>query len=171
MEGERLEVYLSVPEPMPFKEAANLAWQALTAVIRLLLREAAGKESRESDRILKSPCWRPNSLLLETEMQNKQNQTDPNSLPNQANASELGTGVFAIPDVTQAVPRAVKRELVSGITYQDCVQRGGLTIAFKWVPYTVASYIDIQNTTCGEPCIDTCPRPGCICVDGVCVGK
>jgi len=100
-------------------------------------------------------------------MQNKQNQTEPSWLAQYA--TDLGTGIFILPDVTQPKLRAYKKELVQDITYQDCVQRGALTIAFKWVPKSVSSYMDIKSTTCGhEPCIDTCVEPGCTCVDGMC---
>jgi hypothetical protein len=95
-----------------------------------------------------------------------QDQTDPNWL---GQPDELGTGIFLVPDVTKAVPRAVNKMWVQTITYTDCQIRGTLTVAFKWVPNRVASFIDMQSKPCvPHTCVDTCVEPGCVCKDGTC---
>jgi hypothetical protein len=100
-----------------------------------------------------------------------QNQTDPKWL-NPADPDELGTGLFLVADVqTTEQPLATKREPVKDLTYLACIQRGHLTIAFKWIPHRIASYSTIANKVCNpEPCVLTCVEAGCICdpVSGVC---
>jgi hypothetical protein len=101
-------------------------------------------------------------------MQNRQNQTEPGWL-SPSTPTALGTGVFLVPNLQSDAPRAVRKEFVKDLTYQQCVQRGDLALVFKWVPHSEASLQTLQQTTCGMDCVDTCSEPGCACFDGKCV--
>ena len=92
-------------------------------------------------------------------------QTDPTWM---SPPDQRGFGFFLVPDVTSPKPRAVRKELVEDISYSECVQRGELCIAFKWVPPWIESVSLLSATQCGHPCIDTCVEPGCVCFDGHC---
>lgn len=102
-------------------------------------------------------------------MQNKQNQTNPEWLES-PQVHDRGTGIFLIPDVYSKEARAVKKEFVQNITYEECLRRGSLALVFKWVPQSIARYeaLTSYRTVCGQPCIETCVTPGCECFDGIC---
>lgn len=101
-------------------------------------------------------------------MQNVQNQTKAEWLdPGKPDA--LGTGIFVIPDVRSDQPLAVRKEFVPDLTYLQCVQRGLLTLVFKWVPHSVKSFSELQQQSCGQQCVDTCVEFGCTCVNGKCM--
>ncbi len=101
-------------------------------------------------------------------MQNKQNQTETSWL-SQENAK--GTGIFLVPDITNPLPRSVRKEFVENITYEECVKRGELALVFKWVPQTITTYSSLVNQPCQkkEKCVETCVEPGCNCWDGKCI--
>lgn len=73
------------------------------------------------------------------------NQTEDGWLKN-VGPEDLGTGIFLLADRNSS--SATKKVLVENITYIECLQRGELAIAFKWVPHNVANY---------EELIMTCP--------------
>lgn len=62
--------------------------------------------------------------------------TDPN---------ELGTGVFAVPDVEGG---DWKRVIVQNLTYFECVKRGR-EVTFQWVPHHVRTYEELASSSCG----------------------
>ena len=94
------------------------------------------------------------------------NQTDPRWLDGPEN--ETGTGIFIVPDVENSEALAVKRVLVPGLKYLECVTRAILALAFKWVPDRVVSYKELDHASCGQRCVESCPTPGCICINGIC---
>lgn len=78
-----------------------------------------------------------------------------------------GTGIFLF----ERNPRPADKVLMPGITYQQCLERGASALAFKWVPTHIADYATLAGTQCGERCVRTCTKPGCICnpATGQCV--
>jgi hypothetical protein len=90
-----------------------------------------------------------------------QNQTDPDWLSG-LSPSDLGTGLFLIPDVHSDRFGAVKKEFVPGITYSECIRRGLFVIAFKWIPIRVHDFSTLQAQAghCGQPCTCSCVVPG-----------
>lgn len=90
------------------------------------------------------------------------NQTDPNDLIN-ISPSDLGTGIFLIPDVQSERFGAMTKVFVSNISYPHCVHRGYFAFTFKWVPHTIATESELRNSNCSAPCVQTCVVKGCIC--------
>jgi hypothetical protein len=68
-----------------------------------------------------------------------------------SNPEDLGTGIFLIPDVKSDKFGAAQKLVVPDITYPQCVQRGMFTIAFKWVPHSVASASELE-VPCEQQC-------------------
>jgi len=99
-------------------------------------------------------------------MANLHNQTDPAWLVGPSGSGK-GTGVFLVADV-HSEGQPVKKEFVNDITYQDCVRRAAHAIAFKWVPKSIATQVSLSTGSCGDPCVDTCVKPGCVCLNGKC---
>lgn len=99
-------------------------------------------------------------------MQILQNQTYDKHL-NDPSLPKIGTGIFAIADVSSIDPNAVKVYYVENMPYEECVARGALAVAFKWLPMR---WGDITKLPCeGMPCVQTCPPlSGCICINSVC---
>jgi hypothetical protein len=105
-------------------------------------------------------------------------QTDWSWLAN-LTVNQLGTGIYLVPPGSPpgkpqltAPPLFPSRfgppykRLEPGVTYDACKQNACTVQAmvFKWVPHTIASFSDIQQTQCSAgPCTDTCVTPGCIC--------
>ena len=83
--------------------------------------------------------------LLERALRSS-NQTDPVWLKSSPQG-ELGTGVFLVPDVESTLVGAMKKIMVPGITYLDCVRRGR-NVFFQWVPIRVASYEELPGQSC-----------------------
>lgn len=98
----------------------------------------------------------------------KQNQTNPAWLD--ANEPDKkGTGIFALANIQSEEPNAVTLEAVRDITYDSCVKRGALTVAYQWVPQNIPINIQPPGAGCaGEFCVDTC-APGCLCIEHICV--
>jgi hypothetical protein len=80
-------------------------------------------------------------------------------------SAELGTGVFLIADpTTNDEEKSPKKVLVPGLAYKECVKRGALTIAFKWVPDAISTHAEITAHSCGtRECVDRCVDDECIC--------
>lgn len=70
------------------------------------------------------------------------NQTEPAWLEGGL-ADELGVGIFALPDVESDEKDAVKVVRVHRLSYPECVRRGRHTMAFKWIPATVAAELGL----------------------------
>jgi hypothetical protein len=70
----------------------------------------------------------------------------------------IGTGVI----LRQA--RGFK-DYVPNISYDDMLAKDEREqfFAFAWVPDAVASFQQIQQTSCGGRCAKTCKKPGCLC--------
>jgi hypothetical protein len=111
-------------------------------------------------------------------------QTDWKWLAN-LTANQLGTGIYLLPPVPPPgrpqLPGPHSRSpfgppykmLQPNVTYDVCKQNACVVQAmvFKWVPETIASFSDIEQTQCSAgPCTDTCVTPGCLCSPdkGVC---
>jgi hypothetical protein len=102
-------------------------------------------------------------------MTTAQNQTDQNDLKSIDPATSPGSGVFAIPDPTSSDFGAMKKEIVYPITYAECVRRGFLCAAFKWVPRELSTANKDDCPTKGAPCVDDCAAQDlCLCVFGRC---
>lgn len=99
----------------------------------------------------------------------KKNQTDPNWLAQITEiATELGTGIFVVSQ-PQVEVGSIRKEFVEQIVYSECVARGDSAVAFKWVPHFIADANQLRSTPCErKPCVDTCVKPGCVCVKGFC---
>jgi hypothetical protein len=94
------------------------------------------------------------------------NQTSEDAIRD-ISATTEGSGVFAVPDPQARQPGAIKKVVVSSITYPLCVQLGRFCIAFKWVHKSLSSNI----TSCpsqDELCVKTCANELCLCIDGIC---
>lgn len=100
-------------------------------------------------------------------MQTVQNQTSSAHLTSSP-VGTLGTGVFLLADVRSTSDGGVRKEFVENLTYEDCVERGRLALAFKWVPHAIATESSVKKTPCGDPCVDTCIALGCLCFEGKC---
>lgn len=91
------------------------------------------------------------------------NQTDPAWLLN-LGPTQLGTGLFMLPDVLSDSFGAMIVQAVQDILYADCLRRGALAVAFKWVPHTIADYQKLLIAKCHPHiCVATCVEPGCMC--------
>jgi hypothetical protein len=78
----------------------------------------------------------------------------------------MGTGVFVVPDIRSDDPEAVNVFYIEDINYEQCINRGALAIAFKWIPVPWRG----RDKYCPDWCVDTCPPlTGCVCVRGRCV--
>jgi hypothetical protein len=94
-----------------------------------------------------------------------ENQTRDQALAD-VKPTDKGSGVFAIPNPTNG-PGVFTKVIVNNITYRDCIQRGRLCIAFKWVPKKLVSH----KTRCPTPnmlCVGSCVHDTCLCIDGAC---
>jgi hypothetical protein len=52
------------------------------------------------------------------------------------------------------------------LSYAECMAIGKAYIAFKWVPKSVATYLEVQAELCelvGEECKKSCSAKGCVC--------
>jgi hypothetical protein len=97
-----------------------------------------------------------------------QNQTDQNDLNNIDPDQTLGSGVFAIPDPTSEEFGAIKKEIVTPITYQACIRQGFFCMAFKWVPRKLSATMTSCPTP-GAPCVTDCAAQDlCFCINGRC---
>lgn len=97
-----------------------------------------------------------------------QNQTDQNDLTNIDPDQTEGTGVFAIPDPTSEEFGAIKKEVVSPLTYEACIRRGFFCVAFKWLPRKLSTTITACPTP-GAPCVKDCAAQDlCLCFNGRC---
>lgn len=90
------------------------------------------------------------------------NQTDPTDLLD-IEPTDLGTGIFLIPDIQDPQFGAMRKEFIPDISYLECVRRGSFAFAFKWVPQTVASEAQLRHSNCSAPCVQTCVMKGCLC--------
>jgi hypothetical protein len=93
-----------------------------------------------------------------------QDQTDPLWLRGTSEYTN-GTGVY--------LGAGFRLRFDQGITYERSRADAEATdaIAFKWVPDTLASYFQVQNSKCqtsGERCVDRCPGYSCFCLNGRC---
>ena len=98
------------------------------------------------------------------------NQTSGKAMKH-ALAEAKGTGIFVVPDVDSNEDTPVKAVEVTGLTYAQCVKRGELTLAFKWVPNSDGGGGgDIMPQPCPTtPCVDRCPDgTNCVCYEGLC---
>ena len=97
-----------------------------------------------------------------------QNQTDENWLdPTQP--YELGTGLFVIANPQSNQHNAVTGVVIKDIEYRDCVTRGAMAVAFKWIPHRIAPFTIITAGTCsGKSCVYTCANYRCLCINHVC---
>jgi hypothetical protein len=96
-------------------------------------------------------------------------QTDPTWLF-RADESMLGTGILIVRDQAGGAD-ATRKDTIATVTYTQCVEQGLGAIAFKWVPHDVLPPEQARSLAayaCGEPCVDTCVRPACVCVKGFC---
>jgi hypothetical protein len=94
------------------------------------------------------------------------NQTSEDAILDVLPTTE-GSGVFALPDIESRQPGAIRKVVVSGISYPLCVQLGRFCIAFKWVRQSLNSNV----TACpsqNELCVKTCANDLCLCIDGIC---
>lgn len=57
------------------------------------------------------------------------------------------------------------------IPYDECVQLGADSLAFKWIPEDVASFAEVRGASCLRlPCnTEGCAEPGCMCIEEVCI--
>ena len=91
------------------------------------------------------------------------NQTNPSWILN-LQTSQLGTGLFMLPDVANDNFAAMIVQAVKNLVYSDCLRRGAFAVAFKWVPHNIASYDDLMKAACHPHlCVATCVEPGCMC--------
>jgi hypothetical protein len=102
-------------------------------------------------------------------MQFGDDQTDAKELKKATSPTELGSGVFAVPDPKRPDYMAYRKVVVPQITYQDCKQRGAFCMAYRWV----ARQLDPLVTTCPLPpngmlCVKSCANDLCLCVNGTC---
>ena len=89
-------------------------------------------------------------------------------------AEALGTGVFVVP-APELGPLDVRVILVRDLTYAECVRRGSLVRAFKFVPYRLIDPDELPEmlaSGCGQSCgggdpIRYCPH-FCPCDGGIC---
>src|SRR3954467_9316721 len=96
-----------------------------------------------------------------------QNQTNPGELQNMTPQTQ-GTGIFAVPDPDQRRFGAIRRVVVSGITYDQCIQYGFFCVAFKWFQGVRS---DTPCPSAGEACtpLTGCSPPDvCFCINGRC---
>lgn len=94
------------------------------------------------------------------------NQTDLDSLSDMSlyELNNLGTGIFLIPNVESSIYADAKKVFVPDITYGDCVRRGEFAMAFKWVPHSEATFLELSTARCTcRPCISSCVEKSCIC--------
>jgi len=56
-------------------------------------------------------------------------------------AGVLGTGIY----LTSGANGWVKKHMVPGQTYTECIIMGSTLVAFKWVPSTVKSYEELAQ--------------------------
>jgi hypothetical protein len=70
----------------------------------------------------------------------------------------MGTGVV----LRQA---GGSKDYVPYVSYDDLLAKDGSEkfFAFAWVPDAVATFQQIQQTSCTGRCSKTCKRPGCLC--------
>lgn len=109
----------------------------------------------------------------------KKNQTNPEWLTAE-NLSSKGTGIFLMPTKmptkmlsrpgykTRPRYRNFSKRFIENLTYESVVAYGSRSLVFKWVPNSVASYQELTNQPCGQPCIKTCATLGCVCKQGKC---
>lgn len=70
----------------------------------------------------------------------------------------------------QSLIKAIKQN----ITYLQCLaeaETNNYVIAFKWIPYLLASYEEVvqsANSCSGTLCVSRCARYGCLCDSGIC---
>lgn len=65
--------------------------------------------------------------------------------------TQLGTGIFLIPDVEKNEYGTCKQVVVGDIGYHDCIRRGLHAKAFKWVPHTIAPEEQVSGGSCRVP--------------------
>ncbi len=85
--------------------------------------------------------------------------------------TDLGTGIFLLPDVESPIFGAAIKRCIADIIYPECVKRGQFAMAFKWVPNSAMTFQQIQINACGQLlCVDSCAPEGCVCnrAQGIC---
>ena len=81
------------------------------------------------------------------------------SLPSVANdPSVRGTGVAI------ARPGSGK-DFFSDVTYDEMLRsdQQNQYYCFAWIPYAVATAVQVQQAACGGRCSKSCVTPGCLC--------
>jgi hypothetical protein len=71
-----------------------------------------------------------------------------------------------VPNPEREIFGAFVKRMVRQLTYDDCVRRGALCIAFKWVPRDLTN--EKPCSTPGLPCDISCHDDMCFCIDGQC---
>lgn len=103
-----------------------------------------------------------------TKPQFVKNQTDIRKVKRYAATvrTSSGFGVFLI----KTDSGELEKQVIEGMSYRECCERGESAEAFKWVPATPRAIRILGNTAhgCGQRCSRTCPEPGCLCHDGRC---
>lgn len=85
----------------------------------------------------------------------------------------LGTGLFLVP-APQIGILEVEVVIVQDLTYSECMKRGNMCVAYKWIPTTIMGHDDIvknrqsESSQCSiyycEEASD-CPSTYCICYE------
>jgi hypothetical protein len=102
------------------------------------------------------------------------NQTPEKAIPIiDKDPHALGTGLFLVPSPEHGAEVHTVR-FVPKLTYGECVRRGKMVEAFKFIPNELEPYEKlIQATgicpTCGSGRLVGCPN-ACICYGYVCIG-
>jgi hypothetical protein len=112
-------------------------------------------------------------------IQTQQNQTNPAWLSTGHDVNELGIGIFVLPNIHDLNPDAVTSQVLDNpMTYTECIARGALTIAFKWIPLRIFSNPTITSALAelknASPCTGDCVtgtdcEKHCICLNGKCI--